>query len=239
MQHKTLSITLLVTESWSLVKAQLKFFALATFAVVTLNFLLQSLGDWFTNNGWLVAESIFGLVRWAIQLYVGVVTISVAIRAARGEQLHFDKALLVTDKHVLIAYFLASLLYGLIVFGGVLLLIIPGIIWGIMYSLATYLVVDKGLSSREALRESKHLTEGSRMKLFLLGLATGGINILGGLCLGIGLLVTIPLTLIMSAMAYDILSGREQKQSSVVTPPTPVVVREPQQPASELNQYQI
>ena len=102
-------------------------------------------------------------------------------------------------------YFLTSLAYGLIVVAGFILLIVPGIIWSIKYMFAPYLVMDRTLGVREALRESARITSWRKWDLFLLGLVLGLINILGLLCLVIGLLVTVPVTYLAVAHAYRIL----------------------------------
>ena len=53
-----------------------------------------------------------------------------------------------------------SILYLLIVLGGFTLLIIPGIVWGIRYVFAPFLVIMEGISGREALSSSKAITTG-------------------------------------------------------------------------------
>ncbi|MDB5178572.1 MAG: hypothetical protein JWN01_515 [Patescibacteria group bacterium] len=52
---------------------------------------------------------------------------------------------------------LAKLLAGLIILGGFLLLIVPGVIFTAWYSFVGYVVVDEGLTGRAALRRSKEL----------------------------------------------------------------------------------
>jgi len=101
----------------------------------------------------------------------------------------------------------ASVLVALAVIAGFILLIVPGIILGIMFGFSTYLVIEKGLGPIEALKASAALTKGNRWKLFLLGLATIGINILGFLALIIGLFVTVPLSFLAMVHAYRTLSG--------------------------------
>ncbi len=103
---------------------------------------------------------------------------------------------------ILLNYVGASLLYGLIVFGGVLLLIIPGIIWGIQFSLVTYLVIEEKLGPIEALKRSSVLTKGHKGDLFTMNLALFGINILGFFALFIGLLWTIPTSYMAQTYAY-------------------------------------
>lgn len=61
--------------------------------------------------------------------------------------------------------FLISLTLGLIVFLGAILLIIPAIIFGIWYSFSTYLVLDKEMGIKEALRTSKLMVRGRFFKV--------------------------------------------------------------------------
>lgn len=63
-------------------------------------------------------------------------------------------------------FFLASLVVGLIILGGIILLIIPAVIFGIWYSFTLILVLDKNLSIKEALSKSKKMVSGKFMKIF-------------------------------------------------------------------------
>lgn len=95
-------------------------------------------------------------------------------------------------------YLATSILVGLIVIGGLLLLIVPGIIWFLKYQFAMLLVVDKKLDITESIRKSGEITQGHKGWLFGFAIVLGLVNIVGALLLLIGLLVTIPLT----TMAY-------------------------------------
>lgn len=63
------------------------------------------------------------------------------------------------------SYFSTSFFVGLIVFFGFLLLIIPGIYWGVLYSLAPLIVLVEGSSSR-AMSRSKELVKGYWFDVF-------------------------------------------------------------------------
>ena len=49
-------------------------------------------------------------------------------------------------------YLFGAILYGLIIFVGIILLIIPGIIWAIKFQFYSYFIVDEGLGPIEALK---------------------------------------------------------------------------------------
>jgi uncharacterized membrane protein len=103
---------------------------------------------------------------------------------------------------VFLDYLGASVLYGLIVLGGLCLLIVPGIIWAIRFGFFGYFILDRKLSAIDALKASSALTKGAKGDIFILGLAAIGINILGLLCLGIGVLVTQPTTALAFGFVY-------------------------------------
>lgn len=82
-----------------------------------------------------------------------------------------------------INYFSTSIIYGLIIFGGLILLVVPGIIWAIMFSLAPIIAVFEKASASNALSRSKALIKGHWWDVFwrglLLGLTIAAISIIG------------------------------------------------------------
>ena len=93
-------------------------------------------------------------------------------------------------------------LYALAVFGGTLLLIVPGVIFGVALWPAFLLVIEDDLSPVEAIEAAWRLTLGHKMELFVLSLATLAGVIVGLLTFGIGLLVTFPITQLAWMCAY-------------------------------------
>lgn len=71
--------------------------------------------------------------------------------------------------------FKVNLLTGIFTFLWSLLFVIPGIIKAISYSMAMYVLAEnKGKNAMECINESKAMTEGHKMDLFLLGLSFMG-----------------------------------------------------------------
>lgn len=108
----------------------------------------------------------------------------------------------------------ASLLALLIMLGGLILLIVPGIVWGIMFGFATYLVIDKGLAPAAALRESRRMTYGYKGRLFLLGVLSGLVALLGIVCLIVGIFVALPVTALAYVHAFRELQKRAGAEPS-------------------------
>lgn len=108
-----------------------------------------------------------------------------------------------------IIYFIAAtFMQGLAIIGGLILLIIPGIIFGLMFYFAGYLVMDKNLGPVEAIRESARITNGHKWELFLLGVASIGITIIGFICLIVGVLVALPVVSLAFVHAYRQLQNK-------------------------------
>ncbi len=99
-------------------------------------------------------------------------------------------------------YLFSTILYMLIVSGGLILLIVPGIIWSIKFQFYPYFIIDKGMGPVEALKASASITQGAKWELLGFGLIIGIINLLGALCLVIGLFATLPTTWVAYAFVY-------------------------------------
>ena len=103
---------------------------------------------------------------------------------------------------------LASILVGVLTAIGLMLFVIPGVIVSFLSWWTLQFVIDRDDSAVDGIRSSFRAISSQAGPVFLLALALIGINILGAIPLGLGLLVTIPLTIIASTYAYRIVSGR-------------------------------
>ena len=102
----------------------------------------------------------------------------------------------------IVNYFLTSVVRGLIILVGFILLIVPGIIFAVRLKFAVYLVIDKNLDPVEAIKTSWRMTKGSAWNLFFFGILLGLINILGFICLIVGLFITVPLSMLATTFVY-------------------------------------
>ena len=84
------------------------------------------------------------------------------------------------------AAFKVTFLVELKVFLWSLLFVIPGIVKNISYSMALYVLAEnKGMSARKCIEESKKMTKGHKMELFVLGLSFIGWGLLVSVTFGI------------------------------------------------------
>ena len=100
--------------------------------------------------------------------------------------------------------FKVTFLVGLYTFLWSLLFSIPGIIKSYSYSMSMFVLADnKGKSARECIAESKAMTEGHKMELFVLDLSFIGWYLLGSLTCGIAYLYVVPLLNATHANVYE------------------------------------
>jgi uncharacterized membrane protein len=143
---------------------------------------------------------IFHIADIVLTIIISMGLVKIALRFCDNEKGRFSD--LFSQYRLFFKYLFASIFCGLIVFGGTLLLIVPGIILGIKFWFYAYFVIDKGLGPIEALKRSYAITTGIKWNLFVFSLLLLGINLLGALCLLIGLFATIPTTMLAVAFVY-------------------------------------
>jgi len=105
-------------------------------------------------------------------------------------------------------YLGASLLLSLAVAIGLVLLIVPGVIFGLMFMFATFIVIERELGPIDAMNASNQLTRGHKWQLLGLVLLLVLINLLGLMALVVGLLVSIPVSTLAFVHAYRVLGGK-------------------------------
>ncbi len=162
-----------------------------------------------------------GLALQAFTLILNMNLIRLMLKIIRGQS--YELSELFDLDHRFLAYIWGLFKVGLIAAFGFLLLIVPGVIWALKYSMVQYLIIDKKIDSREALTLSAKMTKGVKGKLFWIMLLGFGINLLGLIALVLGLFITIPVTYIANLLVYqyllekvraDAVGAKDKKSSS-------------------------
>jgi len=146
--------------------------------------------------------SLFSLAASTI-IQIGITKIAIA--EIDGKKSKVEE--LFTNWDVFWQFLLGSILVGLIVFAGIILLIFPGIIWGLKYSMFPYLIIDKKMNAIDAMQESSRITMGHKWKLFGFSLLKGLVALAGFLALFVGLFLAFPINTIAQAKVYRDLQG--------------------------------
>jgi uncharacterized membrane protein len=107
----------------------------------------------------------------------------------------------------------AMIIVWIAVFMGLVLLVVPGIIFLLRLWFVGFVVVDERVGPLEAIQRSWDITRGHTMDLFLLFLLLVGLNLLGLIALVVGLLVTVPISGLSLACVY-----RHLKPKAVAEP---------------------
>ena len=199
MRAEKFSISEAIHFGWNTMKSNLGFFI----GLLILVFLFSSLSSIIAAKATeanIFLGIIFYIADFSLSIIISIGLVKIALRFCDNEKGRF--ADLFSQYPLFPQYLVGSILYGLIVFAGTILLIIPGIIWGIQFCFYDYFIVDKGLGPIEALKRSSAITRGVKWDLFVFFLILSGINLLGALCLLIGLFVTIPTTMVALAFVY-------------------------------------
>lgn len=145
---------------------------------------------------------LIGVLEMVVSIFLTLAYTKVALRLSAEPGANFEISDAWSGYPHFLAMLVGSVLYALIVLAGLILLIVPGIIWGIKYSLFTYLILDRGMGPIEALKRSGEITMGHKGNLFLLHLLFVAIALLGALACGVGILVAAPIILIAHAYVY-------------------------------------
>lgn len=211
---KTFSTKESLRIGWRIVKSNL-WFAMGT-TLVYLIFNMDLSGKFDGRENWVpdmdasamisfIALALAAFILfWLIRTLVQIGYYKINLKLLDGSKPLFKE--LFTNRTYFWRYVGTTILFGLRVFLGFILLVVPGIIWAIKFQFMPVLTVDRGLRPVEAMRESARMTEGHKWHLFKFGLAALGVNLLGLLCLGVGLLVTVPLTTLAYLHVYRSLS---------------------------------
>ena len=138
---------------------------------------LRALRDVFSVEVSLSAIFIFGAVLGVVQFVT-----TLALFTAVADPVNVKEAYR-RGTRLLIPYLFVGLLSGLIVVGGGMFFVIPGIIFAIWFALAPYIVVSEGTRGMNALLKSKAYVEGYFWSVF------GRVFVLILISIAVGLLL--------------------------------------------------
>lgn len=203
MSDKTFSVGDAVSFGWYAMKNNLGFFipaVLILWAAGAIPGGLQSLNYYMSTVAAAVWAGIFGLVSFVVGIFVNMAQIRIGLRFADGDVADFPD--LLADYRKFLDVLVGSILYGLLVFAGLILLIIPGIYWAVRYQFFGYLILDQEYGPVDAIKRSGELTRGVWWNLFAFWLTMLGIWILGFLACCVGVLFAMPVIIVAIAYVY-------------------------------------
>ena len=114
----------------------------------------------------------------------------VFLKAVRGERVEIRDVFAVFQKNYWNAV-IAKVVVSVIVALGLVMLLVPGIIFACRLAFVPYLVVDREMDVMDALRVSWDMTRGYGLQIFLMGFLAFWIMIGGILCFFVGVFISI------------------------------------------------
>jgi uncharacterized membrane protein len=147
-------------------------------------------------------EAALWFLRAMAAMVVIVVSLSFLDRGA------FDMNRLKRMKPPLVPYIIGSFILLSLISLGTVLFVAPGVYIAVRYQFMPYLIIDRGMGPVEAFKAAGAMARGLWMELLLLLLFLAGLNTLGAIPLGLGLLITVPVTALAHAMIYRDLVSR-------------------------------
>ena len=158
---------------------------------------------------------IISIIRFVVMTFVGFGCVKISLNVHDKKQTAIGD--LFSCSNILLSGLIGSFIFSLMTGIGFILLIVPGIFLFLMFQFFGFFIVDKELGPIDAFKRSQELTSGVKMDLFLFDILIFVLNIVGVICLVIGLFVTIPISILASGYVYRKLSSEEEK----VKPETP------------------
>lgn len=154
------------------------------------------------------SEQLISLIFSIVQMLLTIGYIKITLLLIDG--FHSEVSDLVNNVHLLLHYVVATLIFSAAVFVGMMLFIVPGVYIAIRLYFYSYFIVERQLNFWDALQQSFYMTDGHVLELLLFGLAVFGINLLGALFLGFGILFTYPVTMLATAALYQSMVNKSE-----------------------------
>lgn len=208
----TFSISDVLGTGWKITKERFWFLAGATLIVIVLGNISALLGSGRETEG----PIIFGLVQYVLNLFLEIGMIRIALNLLDGKEASYRDFWSGANK--ILPLLGASVLFGIMFVIGMVLLIVPGIIVSLTFCMFYYFIIDKGVGVIESLKMSAAATKGNKWHLLGFLVVAGLLNVAGVLLLGVGLLVTVPVTTLAFAAVYRKLTAN---LTPMVVPATP------------------
>lgn len=148
----------------------------------------------------------FNLALSAFLLILRIGYTKIFLKINNGETTKFTD--IFQEYKLFFPYLGVTILTFLAAVGGLILLIVPGLIWGIRFSLSPIILVDKKIGPIMAMKESYAMTKGLFWKLLGFWIVIALINLAGMVAFFVGLLVTMPLSTFATVYVYRSLAQK-------------------------------
>jgi uncharacterized membrane protein len=192
-----------VTYSWNACWRNLGPVMIVSLIVLAGNGLVALLGAAFSGAAMGYAFGLFGIL-FNLLLVFGLLRAALAV--VEGRRVSLGEAF---SPDGFGPFLLASVLFLLGIYVGLRLLVVPALLFGVVFEFYGFVVAEHpDVGPLMALRRSAGLTRGARVRLLGLAAVLAFLNLAGFLLCFVGLVVTYALSAVALAYVYRLLSGQ-------------------------------
>lgn len=213
MDEQSFKVGEFISQGWKFTKEHLGFLISYVIIMFIMSFLFSGVADALYQQGRVLLSVLMHLAGWIVGVFIQMGLYNSSLLITSGIKPGFDQ-LYSNDRHF-ISYVVSSILFGLMVTIGFILLIVPGFYLMARYGLFPYFILDKNMGPIQALEAASQASEGKRWFLFLMFISLILLNIVGALLLGIGLLFTFPITFLALAAVYRKITNTENNATLI------------------------
>ena len=202
MEKKRFSNQEAIKFGWETLKENLGFFLIGGAIILVVSLIPSIVKDVYKRTNSDTVKIIINTISFlfqiiAILLELGLIKISLKLIDKEKVSI-YD---LFSQYPLFFKYLGGIIVYTLITLVGLILFIIPGIIWGIKFRFFAYFMIE-GFGLMESFEKSSEITKGSKGDLFVFSLVLVLITLAGILVLFIGILISIPIVALATAFVY-------------------------------------
>lgn len=180
-------------------------------------------GAWVTLEIVVIAGQRFGILLWAVAhlaflIFVGGMEVGflrICLALSDGREPKFADTF--AHLNLGLKFLTGQILYMLLIVIGLLLLVVPGVYLAVRYAVFGFCLAAGETNVARCFQQSAILSTGAKPYLLRILVVLLVFNVLGAGLLGLGLFITVPLSVLMLTAAYQQLSARRRVNSSAIS----------------------
>lgn len=130
----------------------------------------------------MLLSAIVALISLVVSFILSVTVTKLYLNIVDNKSVEYSN-IFKTDAKTVINYVLTSILYVLVILGGLILLIVPGFIFAYKYRFSFLLAIEHNIGPKEAFRISNEMTKDIKMDLFIMDILLFLVILAGFICL--------------------------------------------------------
>ncbi|HVY55835.1 MAG TPA: hypothetical protein VHC46_08780 [Thermodesulfobacteriota bacterium] len=211
MTEKRFSKREAIEFGWQTTRANIGFFIIFLVVSMLISTFFSGFADLFEKRLPFLSI-IFNLGYVFLTVAINLVGIKIALKFCDNDQRPLIDVISFTPR-LFLKFAAGYILFSLLVAAGLLLLIAPGVYFMIRYQYVLYFIADRDADIWEAFKKSSTITGGIKWELLVFLILLCLINVAGFMCFVVGLLVSIPVTMLAAASVYRKLSGTVKEEA--------------------------